>query len=283
MIPVVSTKSILDLIGRVKSRNKGYITNFYLDVPKVELWMKLNILDHEIIGETVFLCKKNLDFSNLYFISNDIDGLNRDFNIFTHAHQEEIFVIDLIGRETDLINVKTIFEINGYSTYTSLVRMNKINIDSSIEERESNNIIYADLVQSRSVFGLLQEYFDPYAEQLPLMEEIEEWAKNKRILLYTDNITIQGFLIYELIGITSYLRYWFVHPDHRDKKIGSALLRRFFSEGKNSKRQIFWVIESNDNAIKRYEHYGFKKEGLLDCIMININKSYEGKNTSNIN
>ena len=58
-----------------------------------------------------------------------------------------------------------------------------------------------------------------------------------------------------------------LHPDYRDKKVGSRLLRRFFEEGKDTKRQLFWVIRTNENAIKRYKHYGFNEENMFDFVM----------------
>ena len=67
---------------------------------------------------------------------------------------------------------------------------------------------------------------------------------------------------------TNYLRYWFTHPNYRDKKIGSKLLRHFFKIGEDTKRQIFWVIQSNENAIKRYRHYGFKEENMFDYVLM---------------
>ena len=76
-----------------------------------------------------------------------------------------------------------------------------------------------------------------------------------------------GFLIYELKATTLYLRYWFTHPDYRDRKVGSRLLCRFFEEGKDTKRQLLWVIRTNDNAIKRYRHYSFVEENMYDYIM----------------
>jgi ribosomal protein S18 acetylase RimI-like enzyme len=186
-------------------------------------------------------------------------------------------VVDIIGKGSDNNAVKEVLIRTGFYLYTSLVRMSKMNSVDFPGESGFNNISYADKPKVHDVNRLLQTYFDPYAEQLPLIEEIYALADKNEIIIYSDdNQTIQGFLIFELIGLTSYLRYWFVHPEHREKRIGSALLRRFFAEGKEAKRQLFWVIESNENAIKRYEHFGFMKESLFDCIMINKNIHYEG-------
>ncbi|MBA4320402.1 MAG: N-acetyltransferase, partial [Flavobacterium sp.] len=46
-------------------------------------------------------------------------------------------------------------------------------------------------------------------------------------------------------------------------------------KGRNTKRQLFWVIKSNENAIKRYLHYGFKEEKMYNFVMINKNIRYE--------
>ena len=89
------------------------------------------------------------------------------------------------------------------------------------------------------------------------------------------NQKIVGFIIYDLYSTTLYLRYWFVDPLHRNLKIGSKLFREFRNRGKNTSRQLFWVIRSNQNAIKRYLHYGFKEENMYNYVLINNNENYE--------
>lgn len=49
--------------------------------------------------------------------------------------------------------------------------------------------------------------------------------------------------------------------------IGSKLFNSFMYEGRNTKRQLLWVITHNINAIKRYVHYGFKPEKLFDYVL----------------
>jgi ribosomal protein S18 acetylase RimI-like enzyme len=277
MISVNSVNTVLNVGKSVREGKKGYLTNFFLDVPKTELWIRLDLFFYEVIGETAFLFRKNQGFFNLYFITTSLEVLDKDINALKTLFPGELFVVDIIGRENDNQNIRKIFGTNGFYPYASLVRMSKMNGGTDSAERDSAFISYADRLKSQNVYDLLQYFFNPYAEQLPLSDEIDNLQKKNGILVYSDdNHTIQGFLIFEIIGMTSYLRYWFVHPEHRDKKIGSSLLRRFFEEGKGTKRQLFWVIESNENAIKRYEHYGFIKEPLFDNIMINKNICYGG-------
>ena len=117
------------------------------------------------------------------------------------------------------------------------------------------------------VSQLLYEYFNPQNEQIPYDEELLDYARQGHVLVCEEQGRMAGFLIYELNTTTLYLRYWFTHPDFRDKKVGSRLLRRFFEEGRDTKRQLFWVIRDNENAIKRYKHYGFKEENMYDFVM----------------
>jgi hypothetical protein len=56
------------------------------------------------------------------------------------------------------------------------------------------------------------------------------------------------------------------------------LLNEFFSNSVGTKRQLFWVIQTNENAIKRYIHYGFNSENLYDYILTNKKIFYETKN-----
>lgn len=58
-----------------------------------------------------------------------------------------------------------------------------------------------------------------------------------------------------------------VLPEYRNQGVGSELFRQFLWEGRETKQQILWVNQANENAIVRYEHYGFKKENMYDYII----------------
>src|ERR1035437_10239609 len=104
MNSVTSIDTILNIIMRVKNLKKGYVTNLFLDVPKSELWIKLNLVLCEIVGETAFICRKNQGFYNLFYITTNLQVLRRDIDIFYKQHLKEIFVVDVIGRLGDIEN-----------------------------------------------------------------------------------------------------------------------------------------------------------------------------------
>jgi len=278
MNPVSSLDDIQGFIKRIKEQKKEYLTNFFLDPARMQLWIKLGIIDFEDFGETIFLIRRNSGFMNLFFISCGITKLSENLQIFLNKYPYELFIADIVGKRPSIDTASLIFKKHGFSTYTNLLRMSRIVTPDTSEQVLSLNAFYGTRSHADEINNILHKYFDPYAEQLPLMDELMIWIDNHSILIYSDDQkTIQGFVIFDLIGQTSYLRYWFVHPEHREKHIGSVLLRRFFFDSRNTKRQIFWVIESNDNAIKRYLHYGYRPEEMYDIVLINKNLQYEGK------
>jgi len=217
MTGVSALDTVLEAIKKTKDSRKGFLTNLFLDIPKTELWIKLNLLDYEEFGETIFICKKNSGFRNLFFLTTQMTSLKKDINNFLNKYSTELFVIDVVGFGNNVSDIKGILVEEGFYNYTSLVRMSKVSPDNYTENISNPFLYYADKEKGIEVHKLLHAYFDPYAEQLPLIEEIYNWTDKKGIVVYSENKeTIQGFLIFDLIGQTSYLRYWFDHPDHRE-------------------------------------------------------------------
>ena len=75
-------------------------------------------------------------------------------------------------------------------------------------------------------------------------------------------------LFFEVTGQSSLLRHWVVDGAHRDRRVGSRLMRRYFADCKDVRRFTLWVISDNDNAIDRYKHYGYQQDGLIDQVLM---------------
>ena len=192
--------------------------------------------------------------------------LKDNLSTFLKEHDQPFLVVDIVGGDS-VLSCKQLFVDKGFEEHTTLVRMSRVG-GPSVHERVPGVVSEATDQDISSILDLYHQYFDPYSEQIPLQEELVQWVSSKSILVSRVGEKVVGFLIYELIGVTLYLRYWFVHPDYRDCKIGASLFREFFYRGKMTKRQLFWVITSNENAIKRYMHYGFSQEKMFDHVLI---------------
>lgn len=262
-----SLEDIQKQVAEIRSIRRGFITNFFLDPVKHEIWIEKGDCYAERIGSSLFIIKQSPSFWNVFYCSTTLDDFDHDLSVFLAEHTATILVFDIVGRDVQCQPVVALFQSKGCKESTSFVRMTRMaepfdyTPDASIRKATEEDI--------PQVSQLLHEYFNPQNEQIPYNEELMDYARQGHVLICKEQDRMTGFLIYELKATTLYLRYWFTHPEFRDKKVGSRLLRRFFEEGRDTKRQLFWVIQTNENAIKRYRHYGFHEENMYDFVMIN--------------
>lgn len=266
MVRLSSIEQLKELIAGVRNLRKGYLTNFYLDAFKHQVWMESGDFKYEAVNETLFLSRESGDFCNLFYCSTTLEELGASLKVFGEKHPELMKMVDVVGSDAMCKPVLDMLKADGYTQYRQLVRMSRITPETTAEVC-NEHVSYATVEDAAEIRNILNAHFDAKCEQIPYQEELNEYAKNNRILVYKEEGQILGFVIFESNRSTHYLRYWFVHPGHRDKKIGSILLNTFFYEGRNTRRQLFWVITDNDNAIKRYRHYGFTEEDLYDYVM----------------
>jgi ribosomal protein S18 acetylase RimI-like enzyme len=271
---VTHISAVTNAYNYAKGYKKGFITNCFITTKQFNKLISNDILHEITIGEVVFLLKKNEDFSNLYYYAASIDELAQALPLLLPVIAKETVMVDIVTKN-ELCEEKSVFEENHFNIYTSLIRMSSVGNKFHEKLLNSPKVRNATTDDVIVLNEMIKSYFDPRAEQLPEMDDLSEWIRNGSIILFEDQKKIIGFIIYDLNATTLYLRYWFVHPDYRDLKIGSKLFNEFLSRGKNTQRQLFWVIKTNQNAIKRYRHYGFEEEKMSNFILTNKNLSYE--------
>lgn len=263
MSNIMSFQEILQLIADVRNQRNGFITNFYPDEFKVNIWLKhgqLQVLQQD--DAVLFVIKSN-GFAALYFAASSLASLQPLMDSLPAG----CYVLDYVSRGED-VKMQEFMSANGFEKHSALYRMSRIAGDDSeeyVSDSQLRNACINDIPQIQQYFNT---YFDKYVEQIPTIEELEQWISSGHIIVYGANGSVEGFLIYDSAPSSWYLRYWFVSPEYRERKVGSALIKEGMHRGKDAKRQMFWVIETNENAIKRYEHYGYNKEKMTDTIFI---------------
>lgn len=272
MNQVLKIEELISSIAEIRDLRKGFITNFYLDVPKHTLWIEKGVVYTEKRNDTLFIIKKNTNFWNVFFCSTIVDKLSKSIEYFNQKYNNFLLMFDFVGNERMLASYKEVFDTQ-MNEYCSLVRMSKIN--SEQEYILSSDIKHASNEQAQELLDILYHFFDERTEQIPFLEEIESLIERENVLVFEHKGKIIGFLIFEKSMATLYLRYWFVHPEYRNMKVGSKLLNHFFHKGRDCKRHQLWVIRTNDNAIVRYQHYGFKAENLYDLVYTNKKIKYQ--------
>lgn len=272
-VEVFTYADIKSELFRLKSKEMK--TNFFMTESQFNQLLSENKIIVFKTEKACFLLTDDFGFKRMYFIVSNALELNPFLEYLTANYQSEISV-ETAGNSNYLQEIKETFLQNGFFEYSSMVRMSKIRNEK--EELNFENIHLLTIDKKEEFHSLYKKYFDKFVERIPTSEEIDAFIENKSAYYFSDNNEIQGFIVFEIHGITSHLRYWFVHPNYREKKIGSKLIQLFFNIGENVKRELFWVIESNENAIKRYKHFGFVEEDMHNLILINKNKKYEEPN-----
>jgi len=264
MDKIVSYDQVQDMIRQIRSLKSGFVTNFYWDDNKHPYWIANGGLTYDRKADSISLFHHGDGFTNFYYIATNIE---RALKHFEELEIEMSVVADVVlkGNDQDSINS---FVVHGFEKYKQLVRMTHAGlmpvedwgVEQTVQLATKDDI---ELLSKELLLG-----FDPLAEQLPSKQELSDYIEKGEILLVKDKNNICGFIIFEIVGVTWYLKYWYTLPDYRDLGIGAKLLKASLIKGKDSKRQILWVMTHNDNAIKRYEHYGFTKELLNDYVLI---------------
>ena len=274
MIAVLNYLEVQNGITIIKNINKKIVTNIFLDEVKIsKLIQEQNYFKIEF-PEVLFFVNKRAAHYVLSYAASSLESLKLALKNLNSNYKKEVFIADIIAKEENP-EIKQIFQQVGFSNYTSLVRMSSMRNNDDMVFEKLENLKEANINQVSEILALFHQYFDPKAEQIPNELEIKNWIVSGSLLIYEVENKIAGFIIFDLNGVTLYLRYWFVHPEYREQKIGSKLFQYFLYKGKNSKRQLFWVITTNENAIKRYKHYGFKQENMFNFVLINKKIKHE--------
>ncbi|HEY5589101.1 MAG TPA: hypothetical protein VIK86_09130, partial [Candidatus Paceibacterota bacterium] len=125
MVNVTDYREIVDAIKVLKEGKKGYITNFYIDMVKVDDWIKSGIIQMKKSNQSLFLFKKNEGFVNMFFFTTSFEFLKQSLSELKIEIKESHIVVDLIGRKSDITLLSEIFRSNDFYDYITLNRMSK--------------------------------------------------------------------------------------------------------------------------------------------------------------
>jgi len=269
MKEVVSQEEILSSIRQIRAISSKPITNFFYNPNKIAAWIskrKLYLVQNCFNGSTLFV-HEDRGFYHLYFIADSEASLQHSLLKITNSWRG-ILVTDLIGRKIEVNKLSSVFCSNGFKHLKLLVRLSKLAEYQNDNLTQFSFVERATIKDTPMIMAALENNFNIFTEQLPFIDEISEAAREGRILLVRKAERIAGLLYFEVNGLSSILRYWLVDPLYRSEGIGSALMREYFRSCPQVKRFILWVLEDNENAIKKYAHYGYHPEELFDQVLI---------------
>lgn len=267
---VQSFAEIQQKIAGIRNQRKGFVSNFYPDEFRNNLWISKQQLMMEETEECVLLLFNEPSFSALYYVATTNAVLSVAISKFI-ADDDRCIVTDLVGMSEQVSPLMELFRDCGFEVRRSLTRMSCLGVGDEFRQN-TEKVRLAVRSDVTELHRLLMDYFDPLSEQLPSEEELDRYIENSGIYVYPIDDKIAGFIIFELTKASFYLRHWFTHPDYRNRGVGSDLYKKVMYQSGNIRRQMLWVVDDNENAIKRYEHYGYRMEKLHDKVMMYNNQ-----------
>ncbi len=266
--PVRNRADLLDALERVRGAGAAPVTNWFATPERIDYWIgrdSLSLLQGE---RELLILRRDRGFHRIYHSAADLGALSA---VLRNASAEPaingVLAADLIGRPQEVDRVAGIYRENGFADHNFLVRMIRLAAPEEAVESEPG-VAFAGPADVAPAADFLDRLLDPYTDQIPDEDEIRDAAARGNLILVRRGESVAGLLLFETVGITSHLRYWYVDGAARNQGIGARLIRQFFRLSSGSKRWILWVASGNSDAIAKYRHYGFQPETLVDRIMI---------------
>jgi GNAT superfamily N-acetyltransferase len=252
----------------LKSRSREYTTNCFADPQLMEQWAREGQLSIVRSPGALLLLRRGDRVLHLFHSASDHVSLGNALQQLVRLALNEPVSADLVGRSTEIETLKGTYSRCGFQPYKCLLRMTRIGPLNAPPAVSETKVLSADRGQTAGVRKFLSQLLDPCSEQIPEMSDLERAAEQGQILIVREGRELGGVLIFKTVGQSSTLRYWFVDPRMRGKRIGALLMRSFLHRVSQCHRITLWVFADNEDAIMKYRHYEFNNDGLQDWIML---------------
>lgn len=265
---VVTYEQLQGFVGEIRNLRQGFVTNFFWDANRHPYWLENASLFFEKATACYILLHRDEGFDSLFYIATSMEAVAEALGRMALPHDS---VIDIVSKDEGQKEIGALTAI-GFEPYKRLFRMSHIGPLADAGWEKSEDVSLGQASDAPLIYETLRKGFDPLCEQLPSMQEVIDYIQRQQLLVVKDGEQLCGFIIFEIAGKTSwYLRYWYTSPAYRNLGTGAKLLKAAILAGSDTRRQQLWVISDNENAISRYEHYGFSREAFNDYVMIKRN------------
>lgn len=216
-------------------------------------------------GDILLFVNTEYGFQQLYFWLQKSNRQNVPNNCF-YKQKIVIEFLTLENKIEDNIDINYWLKLKQFYNFRNYTRMFQVgrplisDLDSSIIETPVEDDLY-------EIKRILEQNFDIYSERIPEINELKKLANSTYLIRQMNEIA--ALLVSEKKGKTEELRYWLVLPKFRSMGYGGILMKYFLNLNNDTLRYTLWVDIKNQNAIEKYEHYGFKRDKIINKIILN--------------
>jgi len=261
-----NTEEILSRITRIRSLGKEFSTNLYAMPDELQSWCERRVAWYMESDDVLIVLRADRDIKRLYHAARDHANLAKALTTL-NAEVDGVQIAELLGRGDDTQLCANTYHACCFRDHTTLLRMSK-SMEPSNHPAASSYPCHADAADVFIISDFLGRVLDPLRDHVPTDAEIREAIAARRVLIKRASKEIRGILFYEDEAAGSVLRYWYVDPAHSNEGIGGQLMREYIRLCQGKKRISLWVVVDNHGTIEKYQHYGFRFDGLSDRILV---------------
>lgn len=266
MTPVTSPSQVFEAIQRVKAAAPAFCTNFFPVESRLQSWIDHQELFAEPDDAVACFFRRDRDFFHFYFSAPNLASLTTATARLPFLHSRRL-TTDVIGQGAASLELAAGLEQAGFRRYSHLVRLARS--AAATAPPDSPEVQFARETDGPSIIRLLEQNFNPYADQLPLEYELAQAIARRQILVVQRDSALAALLYFETQGVSSVLRFWVVAETFRSSGFGSLLIRHYFASQTGVRRFILWVRAAEETVVQKYQRYGYAPDGLVDHVLVN--------------
>jgi RimJ/RimL family protein N-acetyltransferase len=265
--PVLDAGALFTRLGEIRSSATAFTTTWFASREQADAWIRRERLFSNDLGGCLLLLRRDRDFHHLYHWSASEEALNAALPTIPG---DGTLTADLVQRALSGAGVAQAYSRVGFRKLRTLVRMSCATARLVSAQPVDERVVVATRCDAPDVLHFLEALLEPHADQIPELDELELAADRRTVFIVRDGDAVAGVLFFELHGQTAILRYWWIGSQYRGQGIGAMLIRAMFRACAATRQTLLWVVDDNVDAITKYEHYGFRRDGLVDHIMIRV-------------
>jgi GNAT superfamily N-acetyltransferase len=267
-MPQLAQNALLEMIEHIRGQAGEFTTNFFASREQVRIWLERGVLSYTENVGSLLIFRRDRGFCRLYHVAAGRQALSAAMASARGSFASgTALVTELVGLPEEVEPVAQVYREHGYDDYTLLVRLVRTNDVPLPACSGDSSVMFAEAADLPALHAFLERVLDPFRDQIPDPEELRVAVASRNVLVEHLADGLAGVLLFETPGLTSILRYWYVDPRFCDRGVGGRLIKTYFGAC-CARRIVLWVVAHNTDAIAKYGHYGFRKDKLVDRIML---------------
>jgi GNAT superfamily N-acetyltransferase len=258
----------LDAIQAIRARADSFTTSLYAPQAEVKRWLDAGALWWLDPGGSFFLLRPSGNFHRLYHAAADAARLKGLGQFMQECDPGTEIVADLIGKAPRIEQDVAAYHKFGFEEHAVLVRMALVADGTAGGAQGGAQDAFATREDLASTEKFLSRVLDPIRDRIPERTELLSAIDGGTVLVVRRGAEICGLLYFEVSGVTSLLRYWYVEPELAGRGIGGRLMRLYLRLCSGKRRILLWAVRESAATIAIYRHYGFREDALIDHVMV---------------